>query len=240
VDLDAFDRDYVHLCVWDERVNALAGAYRMKAVAAPATAPDSLYTGTLFRFDGRLTRALSPGLELGRAFVRPAYQKQFAPLMLLWTGIGRYLAGCAEARYLFGAVSISASYSPAARDLLMAFLERHACDRALAGLVEARHPVPRGTVADRILPADVAALDAAVAAADREGKGVPVLLRQYLKLGARAIAFSVDPSFGHSVDVLMTVDLLAMPEAALKRYLGAGRARALADKLASEGERRAG
>jgi putative hemolysin len=240
VDLDAFDRDYVHLCVWDDRAHALAGAYRMTAVSAPATTPDALYTGTLFRFDARLTRALSPGLELGRAFVRPAYQKQFAPLMLLWTGIGRYLAGHAEARYLFGAVSLSASYSPAARDLLIAFLERHACDRTLAGLVEARHPVPRGAVEDRIVPADVSALEAAVAASDREGKGVPVLLRQYLKLGARAIASSVDPAFGHSVDVLMVVDLLAMPEAALKRYLGAERARALAEKLSGEGERRAG
>ena len=55
-----------------------------------------------------------------------------------------------------------------------------------------------------------------------------------------AIAFSVDPSFGHTVDALMVVDLLAMPEAALKRYLGAERARALAEKLSGEGERRAG
>jgi len=237
VDLDRFDRDYVHLCVWDDHADALAGGYRMKAVGVPAAAPESLYTGTLFRFDARLVRALSPGLELGRAFVRAPYQKQFAPLMLLWTGIGRYLVEHADARYLFGAVSIPAGYSPAARELLLSFLERHACDRALAGLAEPRHPVPRSPVEDRIVPKDPAALDAAVAAADDGGKGVPVLLRQYLKLGARSIACSVDASFGHTVDVLMVVDLLGVPEAALKRYLGADRARAYVERWSGERER---
>ena len=219
VDLDAFDRDYVHLCVWDDRADALVGAYRLQVLDGTRATP-RLYTRTLFHFDDRLTQSLSPGIELGRAFVRQPWQKQYAPLMLLWSGIGRYLTQHTRARYLFGAVSISGTYSPAARDLMVAFLRRHANDPSRSPLVAARHPLAPAA-SDLDPSSDVTALSAAVAQADAEGKGVPVLLRHYLKLGARAIGFSVDPSFGHSTDALMVVDLQAVPAAALRRYLGA-------------------
>jgi hypothetical protein len=65
-----------------------------------------------------------------------------------------------------------------------------------------------------------------VAALDAEGKGVPVLLRQYLKLQARAVGFSVDPAFGHVVDALMVVDLPQAPSSMLRRYMGAEAAQA--------------
>lgn len=223
VDLDAFDRSYVHLCVWDDRADALVGAYRLRVLEGARPAASALYTRTLFQFDDRFTRTLSPGIELGRAFVRQPWQKQYAPLMLLWSAIGRYLTQHTQARYLFGAVSIPGSYAPAARDLMVAFLERHAGDPLRGPLVTPRHPLPRA-VDSADAPGDVAALNAAVVQADSEGKGVPVLLRHYLKLGARAVAFSIDPAFGHSTDVLMVVDLQAAPAAILKRYLGAAHA----------------
>jgi putative hemolysin len=230
VDLDEFDDEYVHLCVWDHQAGELAGAYRMKPLDAAMRAGGSLYTRTLFRFGPGLERSLLPGLELGRAFVRPRYQKQFAPLMLLWTGIGRYVATRTRSRFLFGAVSISASYSANARRLIVAFLRRHGWDAARAGLVQARQPLPPdldgGGLPDSLeVPADVGALNTAVMAADHEGKGLPVLLRQYLKLHARALGFSIDPSFGYTVDVLMAVDLPRAPESMLRRYMGAEHAR---------------
>ena len=39
-------------------------------------------------------------------------------------------------------------------------------------------------------------------------KGVPILFRQYLKLGGRLLGFNVDPSFSDVVDGLVLVDLL--------------------------------
>ncbi len=220
VDLDDFDDRYLHLCVWDERARCLAGAYRMQPVDAVAKAP--LYTQTLFRYDQRFLGAIAPGLELGRAFVTPEYQKHYAPLMLLWSGIGRYVARHPHLRHLFGAVSLSAAYSPAARATMIASLEAHAGAHELTGLVMPRHAVtgPGG------LPCQLRALDDAVAALDAEGKGVPVLLRQYLKLQARAVGFSVDPAFGHVVDALMVVDLPQAPASMLRRYMGAEAAQA--------------
>jgi hypothetical protein len=176
-----------------------------------------LYTQTLFRYDRRFMRAVAPGLELGRAFVTPEYQKHYAPLMLLWSGIGRYVAQRPQIRHLFGAVSLSAAYSSAARAAMISSLQAHAGAPELSPLVTPRHAVTDIGPAAR----DLRALNDTVAALDAEGKGVPVLLRQYLKLQARAVSFSVDPAFGHVVDALMVVDLSRAPESMLRRYMGA-------------------
>jgi hypothetical protein len=105
---------------------------------------------------------------------------------------------------------------------MIASLQAHAGAPELARLVMPRHPVtdPSG------VPCELRALGDAVAALDAEGKGVPVLLRQYLKLQAHAVGFSVDPAFGHVVDALMVVDLPQAPASMLRRYMGAEAAQA--------------
>lgn len=223
VDLDRFDADYVHLCLWDKEARTLAGAYRMRPVVA-GLSPGELYTNTLFDFDQRLVRTLAPALELGRAFVAPSHQRRHAPLMLLWTGIAKYVAAHPSIRHLFGAVSIGASYSPAARAYIAAYLRRHALDRLRAPLVSPRHPLaalaPEIDEGEAAEPVDPQALSASVQSLDEDGKGLPVLLRQYLKLHARVLDFSVDPGFSHVLDVLVAIDLPAAPRALLNRYMG--------------------
>ena len=63
------------------------------------------------------------------------------------------------------------------------------------------------------------ALDRIVGRLERS-RGMPVLLRQYWKLGATVMGLSVDPAFNHSLDALMMVDLAAVSPAMLRRYLG--------------------
>jgi len=63
-------------------------------------------------------------------------------------------------------------------------------------------------------------VSARVAATEPDGKGVPVLLRQYLKLNATLLEFNVDPQFRDCLDALLMVDLRAAPTAILKRYMG--------------------
>lgn len=222
IDLDRFDHDYVHLVLWDRRAQELAGAYRMREVTA-GLPPSALYTRTLFDFDDRFVSMLAPGLELGRAFVVPAHQRRHQPLMLLWSGIARYVAARPHIRTLSGAVSIGAGYSPMARAFLAAYLRRHALDRLRAPLVSPRHPLDQAgapPVVDDSVPLDSSSLSARVQALDRDGKGVPVLLRQYLKLNARVIDFSVDPAFSGVLDALVSIDLPSAPRALLRRYMG--------------------
>jgi hypothetical protein len=48
---------------------------------------------------------------------------------------------------------------------------------------------------------------------------VPVLLRQYLKLGGEVVGFNVDPDFGHCLDCLTIVDLRRTPDSVLSKYM---------------------
>jgi putative hemolysin len=219
IDTDRFDTDYLHLCLWDRQGDALAGGYRMRLVDG-GLRPDALYTHTLFEFDRRLVATLAPGLELGRAFVVPAHQRKHQPLLLLWSGIARFVAAHPHIRHLFGAVSVGASYSAAARTFLAGYLRRHALDALRAPLVAPRHPLDGLDDVDAGAPVDPQRLSASVQALDADGKGLPILLRHYLKLHARVLDFSVDPAFGNVLDVLVTVDLPTAPRALLHRYMG--------------------
>jgi hypothetical protein len=137
-------------------------------------------------------------------------------------------------------VSVSADYRPASRELLIELLSGTRYRSALRPLVRPLRPVRPRTVAgvgggrpSSLSPEAVAEI---VAELEDDGKGIPVLLRQYLKLNARLLAFSVDPGFGNVVDALMVVDLTEAPQPILTRYLGReGAASFLAAQSASAG-----
>jgi putative hemolysin len=78
-------------------------------------------------------------------------------------------------------------------------------------------------------PRTIEEAEAFVSRFERDGVGMPVLLRQYLKLNARVLGFNVDPTFGNVLDALMMVDLLTVDTRLLRRYFGAAGARALLD-----------
>ena len=221
IDLDDFDRHYVHLFVWDRDRQAVVGAYRIgrsdRIVRTQGV--DGLYTRTLFRYGTPLLDAISPALELGRSFVRLEYQRDYQPLLLLWRGIGQFIVRHPEYRYLFGPVSISARYAPASRTAMTTFLQRHHGDDTRSALVTPLHPDQSASAASPVA-ATATEADRLVASLEPDGKGMPVLLRQYLKLGARALGISIDPAFGDVTDVLVVVDLTAVNPAVLRRYVG--------------------
>lgn len=223
-DLDEFDRSYLHLFVWDRERREIAGAYRIRATdSLGRRGARGLYTNTLFEYDETLLDRLGPALELGRSFVSPSYQRDFSPLLLLWKGIGRLVASAPRYRRLFGAVSISDRYSTTTRTLLAAFLSATCRDNQLASLVTPRHalpPRPAAPAGRTPMPASVGELSSAVRALEADGKDIPVLLRQYLKLNASLLAFSVDPAFGDALDGLLVVDLTRVGRPLLNRYLG--------------------
>lgn len=228
VDLDAFDDYYEHLFLWDGRQKAVMGAYRMGRTDRILTehGPRGLYTNSLFRFKPELLRRLTPALELGRSFIRPEYQGHRQALPLLWRGIGEYVVRNPRCRLLFGPVSISREYSDLSRSLMLRYLRRDHFDPALAKLVKPRspfrergRPVPQGDFAEAALK-DVEAMGDLVSAIEGDGKGLPILLKHYLKLNARLLSFNVDAQFSDVVDGLILVDLLATDRLHLRRHLG--------------------
>ena len=226
LDLDIFDDWYLHLFLWNEEKQEIAGAYRLAATSdvLPRLGIRGLYTSTLFHYQSEFFRRIGPALELGRSFVRPECQKQFAPLLLLWKGIAHYVAQRPDCPTLFGAVSVSNDYNPVSRDLLVSVLKRHA-DGDLARLVRAKRtfrPSAPGKwhahALSRFLK-DLEDLADPIADLETDGKGVPILIRQYMKLGGRMLGFNVDSKFSNALDGLMLVDLRKTPLATLSRYM---------------------
>jgi putative hemolysin len=232
-DLDRFDRTYLHLCLWNASTREPVGAYRMgQTDLRPARAGvRGLYTNTLFRYRPEFLAALGPSLELGRSFVRVEYQRSYLPLLLLWQGIGRFVARQPRYRMLFGPVSISTEYLGASRELMARTLTECLCAPELAQWARPRHPLrnrePRLETLARwgLLPRQVEELSHWVRDLEPDGKGVPVLLRQYLKLGAQVVGFNLDRRFGDVLDCLLAVDLCKAPRAILDRHLGVEDAR---------------
>jgi putative hemolysin len=224
-DLDRFDERYQHLFVWDRDRREIAGAYRIGATDVLGV--DHMYTRTLFDYDESLFSQIGPALELGRSFVQPDYQRDFSPLLLLWKGVSRLVAQQPRYRRLFGVVSISDLYQSTSRQLLLRFLQTTRFDADLGRLVKAKNPppAPRGHLVDSTIVERLEDVSALVRRIEPDGKDIPVLLRQYLKLNAKLLGFTVDVAFGNVLDGLVVVDLTQVEPAILSRYMGRTEAR---------------
>jgi len=227
-DIDLFDAYYLHLFLWDREAAAIVGAYRM-GLADDIVArygKRGLYTQSLFRYGPQLLETLNPAIELGRSFVRTEYQRSFSPLLLLWRGIGQFILRSPHYAVLFGPVSISSSYAPVSRELMVEYLRTNNIEANLAKHVRPRRPFrARGAkklhngvqVADL---KDIEQLSRAIARIEHDSKGIPILLKQYLKLGGRLLGFSADDQFNDTLDGLIVVDLRASEPRVLARYMG--------------------
>ena len=198
-DLDRFDPHYLHLFLWNKEKREIAGGYRMCDVPAQMArfGIKGLYTESLFRFNARFVRQLGPSIELGRSFIRPEYQRQFAPLLLLWKGIGAWVARHPEYAILIGAVSVSNQYSPASRELIARYFEKQSASEGWRGAVKARRPL-RGNLVQKwetqalcsLLP-DMEDLSAPIADLEPDGKGIPIFGQAIRETGRQAAGLQV-------------------------------------------------
>ncbi len=225
-DLDKFDDYYLQLCLFNRETGELAGGYRLgladEILARRGVA--GLYTSTLFRFEPGFFRAIPGCMEMGRSFVAPEYQRSYSALLLLWKGIGRFILRHPQVRHLFGPVTVSDRYRLISRRLMRDYLDR-ALPSELAPLVAARRPprlAPGGALAAEVAAglASFEELSEVVADLEPDGKGAPILFKQYLKLGARCAGWNLDPEFGDAIDALFVVDLMQADPKTLGWYCG--------------------
>jgi putative hemolysin len=228
-DTDAFDAYYRHLFMWDDEAGKLVGAYRIGLTdeILEERGGRGLYTSTLFRFKPGFLQRLGPAMELGRSFVALEYQKKHASLALIWRGIGEFIVRHPRYKTLFGPVSITDEYNSISKHLMVHFLREHKLDPELARFVRARKPpAPRrsvGGVSLRDLGGampSVDAVSAVVSGFEKDKKGLPVLLRHYLKLNGVLLSFNVDTEFSDVIDGLILVDLFKTERKLMKRYMG--------------------
>jgi len=227
-DLDRFDAYYWHLLLWNKEKQELAGAYRAGNTdeIIRAHGIKGLYTNTIFRYDEQLFLKIGSALELGRSFVRPEYQRQYAPLLLLWKGIARFVAAHPETPVLFGAVSISNEYNCLSREMIVRYFQQRGDSGEFADLIQARTPfrAPRlrgwdwGAICSALR--DLDDLAEPISDVEEDGKGLPILIKQYAKVGGRLVGFNLDRKFSDVVDGLVVVDLRETDPSVLERYMG--------------------
>lgn len=229
IDLDRFDHYYLHLFLWSRSRQELIGAYRLGPTdeILPRHGKKGLYTSTLFRYSRRLLDSMGAALELGRSFVRPEYQRAYSPLLLLWRGIGRFIAREPRYRHLFGPVSINNEYNSLSRQMMTQFLRANRMATDWARFVKPRNAPARVPRRQRWNPEffrrtirDMDDVGEIIQEIERDRKGVPVLLKQYLKLGGKLLGFNVDPEFSDVLDGLIWVDLAEVDSRILIRFLG--------------------
>ncbi|MBL7661181.1 lysophospholipid acyltransferase family protein [bacterium] len=225
IDLSVHDEYYLHIFIWNRAGQEIVGAYRMGKTDSIRRhlGHKGLYTSTLFAYNDRLLDQIGPALEMGRSFIQQKYQRSYSPLLLLWQGIGRYVALNPRYKCLFGVVSINNDYDTLSRKFIVNFLKASNYLPEYAKLLKARNPMKvdnRKGLGTASVVTSIEDVDSIVEEIEHDGKRIPVLLRQYLKLGGKLLGFNVDPEFGNALDGLILVDLTKTDRKLLDRYLG--------------------
>jgi putative hemolysin len=222
-DLDIYDERYHHLLLWNEKDRRLAGAYRLGKVREilAERGEKGLYTTSLFRMSREFFQRYGNALELGRAVIHPQYQREYAPLMLLWKGIGSFILRHDDIRCLFGPVSLSLDYSPTSLRAVVEYLQEQCGSPELASMVRGRKLPDRILCASTDIPLPETTGYNGLVALVRDiegGKGIPILFKHYLKLGGKIGAFHLDTTF-HTLDAFLMMDLVDSPRSMLERYM---------------------
>ncbi|WP_143873264.1 lysophospholipid acyltransferase family protein [Catenovulum sediminis] len=215
-DGDDFDYSYTHLFIFDSASEDIVGAYRM----GQTDKIDTLYLANMFNFSAQFINQQAPCLEMGRSFVVANQQKSYHALLLLFKGIGRFVCRFPQYKTLYGTVSLSTQYQPLSIKLIESFLIEGP-NRSATAICPFEHPAPKALeqfflVNDK----DINTLEWLVKQIEPDGKGLPVLLKQYHQLGAKFHALGLDPNFATTPGLLLSVYLPDAPQKLLKLYLG--------------------
>jgi hypothetical protein len=203
IDLDEFDHYYIHLFVWNQSMSHLVCAYRMGPTddILKKYGKAGLYTYTLFNYKNQLLRELGPALELSRSFVRQSYQKNYAPLLLLWRGIGRWISLHPQYKILFGAVSITNDYSSYSRQLMAAFLKNNRFVTDLSRWIRPRNPYRQWHIPElakkkaTLWPGDIEELSSWVSGIESDSEGIPDTLKTIFEAGRNASGIQCGSEF---------------------------------------------
>lgn len=245
IDLDKYDDYYVQLFLWDKETNQLVGAYRIGHTKEilEKYGPQGMYSSSLFKIKKKYWTTLSDGMEMGRSFIRQEYQRSPMCLPLLWHGICQHLLRNQPYHSLYGCVSICSEYQKSSVDLMIDYLKKF---RPAPQEVSQVKPRVKHVQRQRHLRHWLEGLDPSnmnpeqlsqmISMLEPDGKGIPVLLRHYLKAGSKILCFNVDPDFSDVVDGLIYVDLLKTDSKLIGNFMKQSEAQQL-KKLKSDDER---
>ena len=222
LDIDKYDAYYHQLFIWDHEQETIVGAYRIGMGKEIITkyGRKGFYTDSIFRLGKALNPILHKTVELGRSFIIKPYQGNSVTLMLLWKGILQVLLQHEEYRYLLGPVSISNDYSKISKTLIERYIRKHHFDYYNGKFVTPIHPLVQEKF--RFVKSylkdvnSLELLDKLIIDLENKQRGLPVLVKRYLQLNGKILAFNIDVDFNDCLDALMLLDLKNVPERTLK------------------------
>ena len=215
IDLDEYDRYYLHLHLWNEENCELVGAYRVGLgdTIMRTRGIKGFYSDLFFHFKEGMSSMLEESIELGRSFIVDKYQLVPNALkMLLTNGVGRLGGLYPEMKYFFGPASISSDIPPLYSSLIVEHLRRTRFESALSNLVEADIPfVPEFGNLDvdalRLERMSIYQFDKCLRSLSGGRYRVPTLIRAYIKHGCTFLGFNIDPDFNYCIDALLMVKI---------------------------------
>jgi putative hemolysin len=222
LDIDKYDAYYHQLFIWDHEQETIVGAYRIGMGAEIITkyGRKGFYTDSIFRLGKPLNPILHKTVELGRSFIIKPYQGNSVALMLLWKGILQVLIQNENYRYLLGPVSISNDYLDISKTLIERYIRKHHFDYYHSKFVTPIKELPKEKFSFvKSYLKDVNSLellDKLIIDLENKQRGLPVLVKRYLQLNAKVLAFNIDVDFNDCLDGLILLDLKNVPEKTLK------------------------
>lgn len=239
VDIDEYDllpEPYCckQLFVWDPAEEEIVGAYRYAHGSTMMRRPDgSIVTPTAehYQFSEQFVNEYLPyAVELGRAFVQPAYQpsqnlgKGLYSLDNLWDGLGVLILEIPETRYFLGKITIYNSMDQQARDMILYFYQKYFTDPE--GLMWPYEPTRIGMDYNQLVnlfcgrnyKEDYQILLHSVR---ERGCTVPALVNAYMKLSTTMRYFGTcrDHSLPGTLSVGILVTLSDLNESARARHM---------------------
>lgn len=220
-DGDSFDAYYLQLFIFDRTSQQIIGAYRMGPTDQILSqhGVGGLYLSRMFAFSEQFINRRQPCLEMGRSFVVRSQQKSFHALLLLFRGIAAFVTRNPQYQILYGTVSLSKQYNPLSVWLMSRVLATPSEQvKARCAFAHPEHPELSRFLSEHTL--DIEELDQLIRQIEPDGKGLPVLVRQYHQLGARFYTVGIDPNFASTPGFLLSVDLKEAPYRQLKLFFG--------------------
>ena len=235
-ELDIMAEPYHQLIVWDPDNEAIVGGYRWidcTRVEMDANGQPIVSSSHLFKYSEQFISEYFPhAIELGRAFVQPAYQtremgsRSIFALDNLWDGLGAIIYQNAHVHYLLGKVTLYPSFDEEARNLIYAYLEQCNIDKQLLAVphqsLDADENGRKAAKALFIAPSIEENLKLLLNAVRQMNTAVPPLFVAYLHLcpTLRYFGNSANDEFGDVYETGIMVPLDEIAPAKRDRHIG--------------------
>jgi len=222
-DTDRFDKTYTQLFIVNNNTEKIIGAYRMGQIDLLLKNNNikDIYLSKMFNFEGDFYSKMKSGVEMGRSFLITSEQKSIHGFFLLWRGIGEFMVRNPKYRYLYGTVSLSNVYDPRSIALIHRVLvgEKNLVNPTTDIEIKLHPEVDEYLTKNKL---NIKELDLLVKSIESDGKGLPVLVRQYAKLGAQFISIGSDIEFRRTPGMLLVVNTGEAPAKTIQRYFAEG------------------